>query len=485
MEVYLHNSAMVLGLHTPRYQGATKAAPIKIGHWHHLEINWDCERGKGQSVYNVFLDGKSLIRVTDGGALEDGEGAQLHVGIWDYGFSHITRGQIDELRITDQVEHSRDFDPPTKPHPMPGTLEYAKATHRNAIARLTQFDAEIKSLMKFSGAEGDSAAARVIRESQATAKEVERELASLRPSLNADSPDVSALCKAVDAVTDRLSIARLPIHRITTRAAALAAAEDRRSLLFKDLNDTLVGGAVILNGRQLFIDDYIVEETKDLTGGINYQPAKDRLGKLEAYPTCGSFVYDRKEKQFKLWCLIDSSDRKNQALCYATSANGVDWQKPQNQPPLTLGPNISFYERGLNRPHFRHDTVLKHGLVLTTNRRDGFVSMDADEQGVLTTRRFVAIGDTLLLNAQATSGEIRVEAVDALGRVIKGFSKQDCKPITGDSTEHVVSWVGGTDCHPLQARPIKLRFYLRRAKLFSFDFQIRRNHYVPETYRQD
>ena len=103
---------------------------------------------------------------------------------------------------------------------------------------------------------------------------------------------------------------------------------------------------------------------------------------------------------------------------------------------------------------------------------------------MLTTRRFVAIGDTLVLNANATGGEIRVEAVDALGRVVKGFSKADCKPISGDRTKHVVSWVGGTNCHPLQARPIKLRFYIRRARLFSFDIQIRNNHFVPTTYRQ-
>ncbi|MDP7637967.1 MAG: hypothetical protein QF577_10525, partial [Phycisphaerae bacterium] len=32
--------------------------------------------------------------------------------------------------------------------------------------------------------------------------------------------------------------------------------------LFKDLNDEIVGDAIILNGKQLFIDDYIIEELK-------------------------------------------------------------------------------------------------------------------------------------------------------------------------------------------------------------------------------
>ena len=483
MEIYLHNSVMVLGLHSPKYNGTRKAAPVEVGRWHHLEINWDCERGKGQSVYNIFLNGKSVIRVIDAGALEDGDGARLHAGIWDYGFTHILRGKIDELRITDQVEHSKDFVPPTTPHATPGTINYAKVTHRTAINRLKQFNAEIESLMNYSGAVGDSDAARTIRESQAIAKEVARTLESVNSSLGADNPNVPDLCTAVDAIADRLSTARLPVHRITAKAAALAAAEDRRSLLFKDLDDELVGDAVILNGRQLFIDDYVIEHTKGLTRGVSFQLAKEQPRKLETHPTCGSLLYDSKERQFKLWCVMESSG-KNPLLCFAASSNGLEWQKTKNGPPLKLGGNVSFYEQGINRPHFDYDALLKSGLVLTTTRRDGFVSVNAETEGVLTTRRFVAIGDTLVLNAQATGGEICVEAIDALGRVIKGFSKDDCKPITGDSTKHVVSWADSTNCHSLQARPIKLRIYMTRAKLFSFELRIWYNHYVPNTYRQ-
>ena len=110
--------------------------------------------------------------------------------------------------------------------------------------------------------------------------------------------------------------------------------------------------------------------------------------------------------------------------------------------------------------------------------------MDAPQAGTLQTRRFIAIGDTLVINAKADGREIRVEAIDALGRVISGFSKEDCTPIRGDSVRHVVSWKGGSNCHQLQARPIKLRFHLKTASLFSFEFQIRRSHFVPLSYRQ-
>ena len=71
-----------------------------------------------------------------------------------------------------------------------------------------------------------------------------------------------------------------------------------------------------------------------------------------------------------------------------------------------------------------------------------------------------------------------VEALDAKGKVIKGFAVGDCTPITTDSVRHVVNWQSKPDCHLLQGRPIKLRFHLKKAKLYSFEPQIQHNHYL-------
>jgi hypothetical protein len=484
-EVYLKDSVMTLGLHAPEYKGHSKAAPIEVGKWHHLEINWDCVRGSGKSAYNVLLDGKSVIRVEDGGALA-GEGGRLHLGVWDYGWGHFLHGRIDELRITDQIEHASQFDPPTKPYAVPETIEYARETHQVAIQRLKHLDAEIESLMEFSGADGNGLAASVIRQSQVTAKGIERSLASLQSPLKADDPDVKSLCMAVDAAADQLSIARLPIHRISAEAAALAAKEDKRSLLFKDLNDELAGDAIILNGKQLFIDDYIIEEITGARRVLNEPVKPPRVADepREEVLDRGSLMYDQEEQLFRMWYIVRAADLKKQLLCYATSTNGIDWKEPKTPPPLTLGDQIGFYDQGFGQLWFKHHTTPRD-RCLATLRLDGFVSVDADGEATLITRRFIAIGDTLVVNAKADQGAIRVEAIDALGRVIKGFSKDDCKPITGDNVRHVVSWKGGSNCHPLQARPIKLRFHLKQAKLYSFEFQIRHNHFVPISYSQD
>jgi hypothetical protein len=102
----------------------------------------------------------------------------------------------------------------------------------------------------------------------------------------------------------------------------------------------------------------------------------------------------------------------------------------------------------------------------------------SDEEGSLTTRPLVFLGDTLVVNANAAGGSLTVAALDAAGQAIEGFSSAECAPITTDSVRHVVFWKGNPDCHLLQARPIKLRFHLKNAKLYSFEPKIRHNHYL-------
>ena len=48
-----------------------------------------------------------------------------------------------------------------------------------------------------------------------------------------------------------------------------------------------------------------------------------------------------------------------------------------------------------------------------------------------------------------------------------------------DDYIHVLQWNDNPDCHLVQARPIKLRFHLNNAKLYSFTPRIRHKHYVP------
>jgi hypothetical protein len=117
-------------------------------------------------------------------------------------------------------------------------------------------------------------------------------------------------------------------------------------------------------------------------------------------------------------------------------------------------------------------------------RLDGFASMEGyDPAGVLTTRPLRFAGDRLAVNVHAPEtpaprvprgpaphGVLRVEVLDAdLGR-LPGFSAGDCDPVTGDDTRRIVTWRGRHDLKALAGRTVRLRFHLRNAALYSFQF---------------
>jgi hypothetical protein len=174
----------------------------------------------------------------------------------------------------------------------------------------------------------------------------------------------------------------------------------------------------------------------------------------------------------------------NQATFIPGGTHGKDWDWGALYPlqaPLVFGDEIRIYYSGRTGRHWAsyHGDTKKTGIGLATLRLDGFVSINAENEGTMTTKPFVFIGDALEVNANAADGSIAVEALDLDGKVIEGFSKNDCQSITSDSVRHIVKWKGSGDCQLIQARPIKLRFYLEKAKLYSFTPRIKYNHYIP------
>ena len=121
-------------------------------------------------------------------------------------------------------------------------------------------------------------------------------------------------------------------------------------------------------------------------------------------------------------------------------------------------------------------------------RLDGFVSLVAGVgTGSFTTRPIQFSGSKLELNVNAatTIGAtrepteitpdldygVRVEILDERGRVIPGFALEDCDPIREDNVRYPVTWKGSSDVGQLADKPIKLRFYLRFAKVYAFQFK--------------
>ena len=120
--------------------------------------------------------------------------------------------------------------------------------------------------------------------------------------------------------------------------------------------------------------------------------------------------------------------------------------------------------------HYTRPSVHLKRCVLRT---DGFVSVNATYTGgELRTRPLVFDGRELVINySTSASGSIRVELVDQEGRAIPGFEVDKCPEIFGDEIERVVRWASGSGVGALAGRPVRLRFLLRDADLYSLRFQ--------------
>ncbi|MBI4559214.1 MAG: hypothetical protein HY706_16640 [Candidatus Hydrogenedentes bacterium] len=103
-------------------------------------------------------------------------------------------------------------------------------------------------------------------------------------------------------------------------------------------------------------------------------------------------------------------------------------------------------------------------------RWDGYVSLCPQHTvGEVLTKPMDVAGDTLQLNAAAQKGRIRVEVQDAEGRVIRGLSLRNCRPVHGDRIAQRVRW-GPHSRLPekLRGRPMRLRFEIKNAELYGF-----------------
>jgi hypothetical protein len=96
-------------------------------------------------------------------------------------------------------------------------------------------------------------------------------------------------------------------------------------------------------------------------------------------------------------------------------------------------------------------------------RTDGFVSVHAPASGELLTKPLRFTGKTLEINS---TGQISVAIQDADGK----RTLNDSEPVTGDNIARIVKWKRGHDVAALVGRPVRLRFELNNADLYSMQF---------------
>lgn len=106
-------------------------------------------------------------------------------------------------------------------------------------------------------------------------------------------------------------------------------------------------------------------------------------------------------------------------------------------------------------------------------RLDGFASAHAGaDEGELLTKPLIFRGKELSLNfATSAGGQIAIELLTEKGEAIPGFDFDNFTPLVGDKIDSVVSWKGAGNLAELEGKPIRIRFRLLEADLYSLQFK--------------
>jgi hypothetical protein len=148
----------------------------------------------------------------------------------------------------------------------------------------------------------------------------------------------------------------------------------------------------------------------------------------------------------------------------------TNWVSRTNYPALgivqTSSTEMSMYvQRDNGQP--------SHHLRRYTMRIDGFASVNAPYRGgEMLTKQLTFAGRELVINySTSAAGGIRVEIQDEDGKAIPGHALADCIEIIGDQIERTVTWKAGPDVSKLAGRPVRLRFAMKDADLYSLLFR--------------
>lgn len=136
--------------------------------------------------------------------------------------------------------------------------------------------------------------------------------------------------------------------------------------------------------------------------------------------------------------------------------------------PVRVGDQLYFYYGGCDKVH--DEKQVKAGIGLATLRLDGFCSMKAGKsEGWLVTRREPLLEPRVMINAKVdVGGSIQAEILDRHNQVLPGFSRHESLAFSGDATAHELRWQAGSFAGKAQQKDYKLRFWLKRAEMFSY-----------------
>ena len=199
-----------------------------------------------------------------------------------------------------------------------------------------------------------------------------------------------------------------------------------------------------------------------------------RRQRADASPRYGSAVTDgllmtsRNAITFKRWgeAILRPGPSRTNSWVYGD--NNISWgilntesDQPAAPPELSIFATEGYW------------TGKSQNLRRYSIRVDGFVSIQAPlDGGEFVTKPLVFAGDNLVINYSTSgAGGIWVEIQDSNGQPLENYTEADCHEVFGDEIQRKVAWKRRDNVKHLASTPVRLRFVLKDANLFSFRFR--------------
>jgi hypothetical protein len=192
-------------------------------------------------------------------------------------------------------------------------------------------------------------------------------------------------------------------------------------------------------------------------------------------------VYDRYEDRRKVY-MASSEDESTwnwvPGDCIADCGNAGQW----NGGDLNPGTGMVFLDEKTvalpvmvsEEPHkYPRDSGRALGkLGWLTWEKGRLACIASDQSGAFTTTAMLCNGDELSLNLDTAirTGQVLVELQDEKGCPIVGYTLAECDPICTSNLDHRVTWNGNASITRLRNQAIRIRFVMRIAKLYAFEF---------------
>lgn len=134
---------------------------------------------------------------------------------------------------------------------------------------------------------------------------------------------------------------------------------------------------------------------------------------------------------------------------------------------VLVGDEVYLYYGGYQSGH-KVNRFEERQIGLVKMKRDRYVAREAGTAGGSFRTPLVKFeAAAMTLNLEAPAGEVTLQILDEQGRPVRGFTRKDCQPVSGDGLAAPVRWT--KPLSTLKGKPVRLEFFLKNARLFSFE----------------